>query len=148
MANGINKVILIGHLGKDPEVQAFDGVKRAAFSMATDESYRDKDGNRVDRVEWHNISLWRGLAEVSERFLHKGSKVYIEGKLRTRTYQDETGKQRYFTEVVADNMMMLDRKEGSDTPSTKPAPPPPAQFEPLPESDITAAPPVDDDLPF
>ena len=148
MANGINKVILIGHLGKDPEVQVFDGVKRAAFSLATDESYRDKDGNRVDRVEWHNVSLWRGLAEVSERFLRKGAKVYVEGKLRTRTYQDETGKQRYFTEVVADNMMMLDRKEGSDVSSEKPAAPPSAQFEPLPESDITAAPPIDDDLPF
>ena len=147
MANGINKVILIGHLGKDPEVQVFDGVKRAAFSLATDESYRDKDGNKVDRVEWHNISLWRGLAEVSERFLHKGSKVYIEGKLRTRTYQDETGKQRYFTEIVADNMVMLDRKEGSDALSAKPTAPA-AQFEPLPESDITATPPVDDDLPF
>ena len=147
MANGINKVILIGHLGKDPEVQSFEGVKRSAFTMATDESYRDKDGNKVERVEWHNISMWRGLAEVSERFLHKGSKVYIEGKLRTRTYPDETGKQRYFTEIVADNMVMLDRKESSDTPPAKPTPPP-TQFEPLPESDITATPPVDDDLPF
>jgi single-strand DNA-binding protein len=148
MANGINKVILIGHLGKDPDVQVFDGVKRAAFTLATDESYRDKDGNKVDRVEWHNISMWRGLADVAERFLRKGAKVYIEGKLRTRTYQDETGKQRYFTEILADNMLMLDRKEGSDMSSAKPTTPPAPQFEPLPESDVTAAPPVDDDLPF
>ena len=149
MANGINKVILIGHLGKDPDIQVFDGVKRAAFTLATDESYRDKDGNKVERVEWHSISMWRGLADVAERFLRKGAKVYIEGKLRTRTYPDESGKQRYFTEVLADNMVMLDRKEGGDTPSAKPAVAPSApQFEPLPDSDITTAPPVDDDLPF
>jgi len=148
MANGINKVILIGHLGKDPDVQVFDGIKRAAFTMATDESYRDKDSNKVERVEWHNISMWRGLADVAERFLRKGSKVFIEGKLRTRTYQDESGKQRYFTEILTDNMVMLDRKESGDPSSSKPIPPPPTQrFEPLPESDITA-PPVDDDLPF
>ena len=149
MANGINKVILIGHLGKDPDIQAFDGVKRAAFTLATDESYRDKDGNKVDRVEWHSISMWRGLADVAERFLRKGAKVYIEGKLRTRTYPDESGKQRYFTEVLADNMVMLDRKEGGEAPSAKPAAAPAAPtFEPLPDSDITTAPPVDDDLPF
>jgi len=149
MANGINKVILIGHLGKDPEIQVFEGVKRAAFTLATDESYRDKDGNKVDRVEWHNITMWRGLADVVERFLHKGAKVYIEGKLRTRTYLDETGKQRYFTEVLAENMVMLDRKESSDMTSEKPAVAPQTpQCEPLPDSDITAAPPIDDDLPF
>ena len=149
MANGINKVILIGHLGKDPDIQVFDGVKRAAFTLATDESYRDKDGNKVERVEWHSISMWRGLADVAERFLRKGAKVYIEGKLRTRTYPDESGKQRYFTEILADNMVMLDKKESGDMPSAKPVAAPPApQFEQLPDSDITAAPPVDDDLPF
>jgi single-strand DNA-binding protein len=149
MANGINKVILIGHLGKDPDVQVFDGVKRAAFTLATDESYRDKDGNKVERVEWHSITMWRGLADVAERFLRKGAKVYIEGKLRTRTYPDESGKQRYFTEILADNMVMLDKKESGDMPSAKPVAAPSApQFEQLPDSDITAAPPVDDDLPF
>jgi len=149
MANGVNKVILIGHLGKDPDIQVFDSVKRASFTLATDESYRDKDGNKVDRVEWHNINMWRGLADVAERFLRKGAKVYIEGKLRTRTYQDETGKQRYFTEVLADNMVMLDRKETGDAPPAKVVATPSApQFEPLPDSDITATPPVDDDLPF
>ena len=148
MANGINKVILIGHLGKDPDIQVFDGVKRAIFTLATDESYRDKDGNKTDRVEWHNISMWRGLADVAERFLRKGSKVYIEGKLRTRTYQDETGKQRYFTEVLADNMVMLDRKEVGDTHSEKPTVSPTSQFEALQKSDVTDVPPVDDDLPF
>jgi len=149
MANGINKVILIGHLGKDPDIQVFDGVKRVAFTLATDESYRDKDGNKVERVEWHSISMWRGLADVAERFLRKGAKVYIEGKLRTRTYPDESGKQRYFTEVLADNMVMLDRKESGDVPSAKPIATPSApRFEELPDSDITTAPPVDDDLPF
>jgi single-strand DNA-binding protein len=148
MGNGINKVILIGHLGKDPEIQVFDGVKRAAFTLATDESYRDKDGNKVERVEWHNITMWRGLADVVERFIQKGAKVYIEGKLRTRTYQDETGKNRYFTEVLADNMVMLDRKESSDMSAGKQTVSQPVQsFEPLPQPDVTA-PPVDDDLPF
>ena len=150
MANGLNKVILIGHLGKDPDIHVFEGVKRATFTMATDESYRDKDGNRVDRVEWHNITMWRGLADVAERFLRKGAKVYIEGKLRTRAYPDETGKQRYFTDILADNMLMLDRKESADMPppeksAVAPSTPP---FVPLPETDIMATPPVDDDLPF
>ncbi|MCL2511126.1 MAG: single-stranded DNA-binding protein [Bacteroidales bacterium] len=149
MANGINKVILIGHLGKDPDVQVFEGAKRASFTLATDESYRDKDGNKVERVEWHSISMWRGLADVAERFLRKGAKVYVEGKLRTRTYPDESGKQRYFTEILAENMVMLDRKESGDAFAAKPTAAPAApQFEPLPESDITATPPVDDDLPF
>jgi single-strand DNA-binding protein len=150
MAAGINKVILIGHLGKDPDVQVFENVKKASFTLATDESYRDKDGNKIDRVEWHNIGLWRGLAEVAERFLRKGSKVYVEGKLRTRTYQDESGKQRYFTEIVADNMVMLDRKEGNSevvSASHGVSAPLVQPLEPLPDSDVIEAP-VDDDLPF
>lgn len=155
MAFGVNKVILVGNLGKDPEVQIFDNTKRAGFTIATDESYRDREGNKIERVEWHNIVMWRGLADVAEQYLRKGSKVYIEGKLRTRTYQDEMGKNRYFTDIVADNMVMLDRREASTEFAPRPATPPagavttgaPA-FDPLPPSDIIGEAPVDDDLPF
>lgn len=140
-------MILVGNLGKDPDVQVFESVKKASFTLATDDSYRDKDGNKVERVEWHNVGMWRGLADVAAQYLRKGSKVYIEGKLRTRQYQDETGKNRYFTEIVADNMVMLDgRREGAEpAPRMTPQTPPPT-FDPLPASDIET--PMDDDLPF
>ena len=104
----INKVILIGNLGKDPEIRHLEGgVAVARFSLATSETYKDKTGNKVDRTEWHNIVLWRGLAEVAEKYLKKGQSVYIEGKIRTNNYQDKEGIQRYSTEIVADNMTML-----------------------------------------
>jgi len=102
---GINKVILIGNLGKDPEVMTFEnGVKRASFSLATNESYKDKDGNWVEQTEWHNIVLWRQLAE---RNLIKGDQVYIEGKLKSRSWDDKDGNKRYITEVVADKILKL-----------------------------------------
>ncbi|MDD4847468.1 MAG: single-stranded DNA-binding protein [Bacteroidales bacterium] len=112
MANGLNKVMLLGNLGKDPDIQVLDSaVKKASFSLATSETYRDKEGARVDKVEWHNIVVWRGLAETAEKYLHKGSKIYLEGKIRTRNYQDQTGATRYITEIVGDSFIMLDRKE-------------------------------------
>lgn len=113
---GVNKVILVGNLGKDPELKKLDsGTSLTRFPMATSESYVDKEGNRIDQTEWHNIVLWRGLADVADNYLKKGSKVYIEGKLKTRSYQDKDGNTRYTTEVVADQMVMLDSKgEGSD----------------------------------
>jgi single-strand DNA-binding protein len=111
---GINKVILIGNLGRDPEVMTFEnGVKKASFSLATTESYKNRDGNRVDQTEWHNIVLWRGLAEVAERFLHKGSQIYLEGKIKTRSYEQD-GIKKYVTEIFGDNMTMLSRREGGD----------------------------------
>lgn len=111
----INKVILIGNLGKDPEIRHLEGgVAVARFPIATSETYKDKTGNKVDRTEWHNIVLWRGLAEVAEKYLKKGQSVYIEGKIRTNNYQDKEGIQRYSTEIVADNMTMLGgRGDGS-----------------------------------
>lgn len=115
---GVNKVILIGNLGRDPEIMTFDnGVKKASFSLATTESYKNKEGNRVDQTEWHNIVVWRGLADVAERFLHKGSKVYVEGKIRTRSYEQD-GVKKYVTEIFCDNFVMLDsRSQGqSDIP--------------------------------
>ncbi|GEO02970.1 single-stranded DNA-binding protein [Adhaeribacter aerolatus] len=111
----INRVILVGNLGKDPEIRHIEGgVAVARFPIATSETYKDKTGNKVERTEWHNIVVWRGLAEVAEKYLKKGQSVYIEGKIRTNNYQDKEGIQRYSVEIVADNMTMLSRAEGSN----------------------------------
>jgi single-strand DNA-binding protein len=105
---GVNRVILIGNLGKDPEVRSLEGgVKVANFSLATTETYKGKNGEKVDQTEWHNIVLWRGLAEVAETYLKKGNTIFIEGKIRTRDWTDKDGNKRYTTEIVADNMVML-----------------------------------------
>lgn len=105
---GVNKVILVGNLGKDPEVRHLEGgVSVAHFTLATNEYYKDKQGNRVERTEWHNISAWRGLADMADKFLKKGQQVYIEGKLRTRQYQDKDQQTRYITEIIADEISML-----------------------------------------
>ena len=108
---GVNKVILVGNLGKDPEVRYLDsGVAVANFLLATTENYKNKQGEKVSQTEWHNIVLWRGLAEVAEKWLKKGSSVYIEGKIRTNKWEDKEGKTRYNTEILADNMTMLGSK--------------------------------------
>jgi len=106
---GVNKVILIGNLGKDPEVRHLEsGVMVANFTLATTESYKDRNtGERRQVTEWHNIVLWRGLAEIAENYLKKGNQIYLEGKLRTRSWTDQDGNTRYTTEVIADNMTML-----------------------------------------
>lgn len=111
--SGVNKVILIGRLGKEPEVRNLEnGAVVANFSMATSESYKDRNtGEKKEVTEWHNIVLWRGLAEIAQKFLHKGDMVYIEGKLRTRSWEKD-GVTRYTTEIVADNMTMLSPKSG------------------------------------
>ena len=112
---GVNKVILIGNLGKDPEVRYLDsGVAVANFSLATTENYKNKEGERVSQTEWHNIVLWRGLAEVAEKWLKKGSSVYVEGKIRNRKWEDKEGNTRYTTEILGDNMTMLGRKSSSE----------------------------------
>lgn len=111
----LNKVQLIGNLGKDPEVRAIpSGAKVANFSIATTESYNDKNtGQKVEKTEWHNIVMWRGLAEVAEKYLRKGSQVYVEGRLQTRSWDDQNGQKKYMTEIVADNMVMLGRPGGN-----------------------------------
>lgn len=116
---GVNKVILIGNLGKDPEVRHLEsGAVVANFPIATSESYKDrKTGEKITQTEWHNIVIWRGLAEVAEKYLKKGSSVYIEGKLRTRSWDDKEGNKRYTTEIVADNMTMLGGKSDSGSSS-------------------------------
>lgn len=105
---GVNKVILVGNLGKDPEVKYLDnGVAVANFSLATTENYKNREGERVSQTEWHNIVLWRGLAEVAEKYLKKGANIYIEGKIKTRKWEDKEGFTRYSTEILGDNMTML-----------------------------------------
>ena len=113
--SGVNKVILIGNLGKDPEVRYLDnGVAVANLSLATSENYKNKDGERVTQTEWHDIVLWRGLAEVAEKYLKKGSSVYIEGKLRTNKWVDKDENTRYKTEVLADKLTMLGRSQNQE----------------------------------
>lgn len=116
MARSLNKVMLIGNLGKDPEVRYTPaGVAVANFTIATNESWKDQDGNLQERTEWHTIVAWRKLAEICAEWLKKGQKVYIEGKLQTRNYEDKnTGTKKYVTEIVADNMIMLDGRGGQD----------------------------------
>jgi single-strand DNA-binding protein len=108
--SGVNKVILVGHLGKDPEARMLEGgVSVVSFPLATSESF-NKDGRKVEQTEWHNIVMWRGLADVAAKFLQKGKLVYIEGKLRTRSFEDKEGIKKYTTEVVAENFTLLGRK--------------------------------------
>lgn len=106
---GVNKVILIGNLGKDPEIVMFDNVKKASFPLATTEQYKNHDGIKVDETEWHNIVCWRGLADVADKFLRKSMQVYIEGKLKSRQWEDKDGNKRRTVEVVAENFKILTR---------------------------------------
>ena len=115
MARGINKVILIGNLGQDPETRAMpSGGAVTNFTLATNESWKDKQtGEQKDRTEWHKVAMFNRLAEIAAEYLRKGSQVYIEGKLRTRKWQDRDGNDRYTTEVIADEMQMLGGRGGS-----------------------------------
>lgn len=114
MARGVNKVILIGNLGKDPEVFSFDtGVKKVTFSLATTESYRNKEGQDIEQTEWHNIVVWRSLAEIAEKFLRKGSQVYIEGRIRYRTYEKD-GQKKYITDIEADSINILGSRQHNE----------------------------------
>ena len=114
----LNKVMLIGNVGRDPEVRYLDGnsgnAKVATFTLATTERYRDRNGETRENTEWHNIVAWRGNADVVERFVKKGTQVYIEGRLRTRSWDDQTGNKRYTTEIIVDNLQLLGKK--SDNP--------------------------------
>ncbi len=113
---GLNKVMLIGNLGKDPEIKYMENnIALAKFPLATTETFKDKNGDQVSQTEWHNIILWRGLAEVAEKFLKKGSKVYLEGKIKTRSWEDSNNIKKYITEIMGDNLIMLDKKDSSDS---------------------------------
>ena len=108
---GVKRVMLIGNLGKDPDVQFLEGnIGVAKFPLATTETFKDRTGKLVSQTEWHTVVLWRGLAELAQKYLHKGSLVYIEGRLRTRSWEDKEGHKKFATEVVGDNLIMLDKR--------------------------------------
>ena len=138
---GVYKVILVGNLGKDPEVRHLDnGIAVANFSLATTESYTNKQGERVNQTEWHNIVLWRGLADVAEKYLKKGNSIYVEGKISTRKWEDKEGNTRYSTDIIADKMTMLGSKsDNANTPTESSV----SSTEPTPSEDSG-----NDDLPF
>ncbi|MDN0066117.1 single-stranded DNA-binding protein [Bacteroides gallinaceum] len=141
----LNKVQLIGNVGKDPDVRYLDnGVAVAAFPLATtDRAYTLANGTQVpERTEWHNIVLWRGLAETAEKYVHKGDKLYIEGKIRSRSYDDQNGIKRYVVEIFADNMEMLTPR--SPQPATAPSQPAAAQQASVSAQQAGTS----DDLPF
>ncbi len=142
----VNKAILVGHVGNDPEVRHLEGGTPVAnFRLATSESYNNKSGERVTQTEWHSIVVWRGLAEVVEKYVKKGSQLYIEGRIRTRAWDDKDGNKRYTTEIVCDTMQMLGKKgeangeQGYNAPSQTANPT---------SSEGQTAPEPDDDLPF
>ncbi len=113
--HGVNKVTLIGNVGKDPETRYLEsGIPVSTFSLATSESFKNKNGDRVTATEWHNIVLWRGLAELAEKYVRKGDPLFIEGKIRTRTWEDKEGRRRYTTEIIASNMIMLSPRDKKD----------------------------------
>ncbi|MBL7899395.1 MAG: single-stranded DNA-binding protein [Crocinitomicaceae bacterium] len=146
MAGSVNKVILVGNLGKDPEVRYLEnGVSVAKFPLATSETYTDKNTNEKREItDWHNVVLWRGLAKVAENYLKKGMKVYIEGKLKTRSWQDENQQTKYATEIVADQMVMLSKNENPG--ESQKVYPPTIENKDLPPMDIKDDP--SDALPF
>lgn len=146
--NGVNKVILVGNMGMDPVYTKLDnGASKARLRMATTETYRNSQGERFDRTEWHTIILWRGLADLAEKYLRKGSRIYVEGKLRTRQVVGQDGSKRNITEVEAENLVMLDRRqESSGYGAPRPGGKESSYDYSTPEEDV--APPADNDVPF
>jgi len=145
---GVNKVILIGNLGADPEIRHLqNGASVANFRLSTSETHKDKTtGEKREQTEWHNVVAWRGLAEITEKYVRKGSKIYVEGKLRTRQWQDKDNNTRYITEIVADEMTLLDRANtegGASRPAAASANQPMA-----PTGDAPSGAEDTDDLPF
>ena len=139
----VNKVILVGNVGQDPEVKYLDeGTPVATFSLATSESYKNKAGEKVTNTEWHNIVLWRGLAQVAEKYVQKGNQLYIEGKIKTRSWEDKDGVKKYRTEIVGNTMTMLGKKpEGGTANEQVSQGPPKEKFDNMPDNGP-------DDLPF
>lgn len=142
----VNKVILVGNLGKDPELRyTSSGTAVATFSLATSERYKDRSGEQQEKTEWHNIVAWRNLAEICGKYLHKGKQVYIEGKIQTRSYEDRDGNKRYMTEVVADQMQMLGSKSDDSPGRTRQG----NDYDQRRESEVEEPPfNPDDDIPF
>jgi len=145
----LNKVFLIGNVGKDPEVHYFDSnTRKASFTLATtDRGFTRTDGTAVpERTEWHNIVVWRGLAEVVEKYVRKGSKLFIEGKITSRSYEDKSGVKRYVTEITAENLELLNRTNATSDDSQMPTQS--AQGNQYDYTDSISNPPDDSDLPF
>ena len=145
MARSLNKVMLIGNLGRDPELRyTTSGTAVATFTLATNDSWKDADGNMQERTEWHNIVAWKKLAEICGEWLKKGKKVYIEGRIQTRSYDDKnTGTKRYITEIVAEDMLMLDSKGSTERDTREPS-----GSQTATSAETAQAGKVDDDLPF
>lgn len=144
---GVNRVFLIGNLGKDPEMQYIEGnIGVAKFSLATTETHKDRSGKLISQTEWHIVVLWRGLAELAQKYLHKGSLVHIEGRLRTRSWEDKEGNTKIVTEIVGDNLIMLDKRheggQGYNAPSQ------PEGFESSTNTDMPPVSETSGDLPF
>jgi single-strand DNA-binding protein len=143
----VNKVILVGNVGQDPEVRYLDNnVPVCTLRMATSDVYKNKSGERVTTTEWHNVVLWRGLAEVAEKYVHKGSQIYIEGKLRTRSWDDKDKNKKYITEIVADVMQLLGKK--SDEHSAPSSTIPDTSEQPAGDKASIEEPDINNDLPF
>lgn len=142
----VNKVILVGNVGRDPEMRTLEGGSSVCtLPLATNETYT-KDGEKVSNTEWHNIVLWRKLAEITEKYVKKGDLICVEGKIRTRSYDDKEGNKKYSTEIVADGMKMMGKRESADAPQSQPTTPSsqPTAVEPQ----LTTTEQVSDDLPF
>jgi single-strand DNA-binding protein len=148
----INKVILVGRVGKDPEVRHLDNNATVArFTLATNESYKNKNGEKVTNTEWHNIIVWRSLAEIAGRYVKKGTMLYVEGKIRTRSWDDKDGNKRYTTEIEADNFQMLSSagSEGNSVPMGSASPSNTASGNNFaPDTDFAPGAEATDDLPF
>lgn len=152
----LNKVMLIGNVGRDPEVRHLEsGAVTASFTLATTERYKDRNGESKEQTEWHNIVCWRSLAEIVEKYVRKGTQLYIEGRIRTRSYSDRDGNTRYITEINADNLQMLGKRDGNAGTYQAPAPQPqasaytaPSTTKSTPVIDMSVAEDEGDDLPF
>ena len=149
----LNKAMIIGNLTRDPELRTTpNGIQVSSFSVATNFIWTDSSGNKQEKAEFHNIVVWRKLAEICAQYLHKGSKVYIEGRLQTRSWDDQNGNKRYMTEIVADNMIMLDSKGSSQSQSGSSTPPPLTEEPPIIQVEEPTSSPADEirveDVPF
>ncbi|MBN1417025.1 MAG: single-stranded DNA-binding protein [Bacteroidales bacterium] len=140
----VNKVILVGHVGMDPEVRYIESNTPVCnIRLATSEVYKNKNGEKVTNTEWHTVVLWRGLAEVAEKYVKKGTQLYIEGRIRTRSWDDKDGNKRYATEIVADVLQLLGKRDDSSASAPPPGAPRPQEAPAPPEPGPEA-----DDLPF
>lgn len=146
----VNKVILIGNVGAEPEVRYLEGgVAVARFPLATTERYTNKNGENIEQTEWHNIVIWRRLAEIVEKYVHKGMRLYIEGRIRTRSWDDQNGTKKYMTEIYGDNMQMLSYKQDGENIGNATRPyTAPSSSTPTTQSEVPMTPDDNDDLPF